>query len=105
MTIAILCTATVQHHFEKYGLKLTCLFIQPVQEILYQLIQGSNGSGSSRTHSTPSCSYGHDRTSNEQKSSGDVNYELQLAVDEALARELQEMEGKLANTSLNDDNG
>ncbi|CAD6262639.1 unnamed protein product [Miscanthus lutarioriparius] len=74
-------------------------------EILYQLIQGSNGSGSSRTHSTPSCSYGHDRTSNEQKSSGDVNYELQLAVDEALARELQEMEGKLANTSLNDDNG
>ena len=105
MTIAILCTATVQHHFEKYGLKLTCLFIQPVQEILYQLIQGSNGSSSYGTHSTPSCSYGHNRTSNEQKSSGDVNYELQLAVDEALARELQEMEGKLANTSLNDDNG
>jgi len=75
------------------------------QEILYQLIQGSNGSGSSRTHSTPSCSYGHDRTSNEQKTSGDVDYELQLAVDEALARELQEMEGKLANTSLSDNNG
>ncbi|EES11283.1 hypothetical protein BDA96_06G201100 [Sorghum bicolor] len=75
------------------------------QEILYQLIQGSNGSGSSRTHLTPSCSYGHDRTPNERKSSEDVNYELQLAVDEALARELQEMEGKLANTSLNDNNG
>ncbi|CAD6259940.1 unnamed protein product [Miscanthus lutarioriparius] len=75
------------------------------QEILYQLIQGSNGSSSYGTHSTPSCSYGHNRTSNEQKSSGDVNYELQLAVDEALARELQEMEGKLANTSLNDNNG
>lgn len=85
--------------------KLTCLFIHPGQEILYQLIQGSNGSGSSRTHSTPSFSYSHDRTSNERKSSGVVEYELQLAIDEALAKELQEMEGKLANTSLNDNNG
>lgn len=72
---------------------------------MYQLIQGSNGSSSSRTHWTPSSSYSHDQTSNGQESSGDVNYELQLAVDEALARELQEMEGKLANTSLNDNNG
>lgn len=77
------------------------------QEILYHLIQGSNGGGSSRTHSIPSSSYGHDRTSNAQKLSGDVNCEceLQLAVDEALARELHEMESKLANTSLNDNNG
>ncbi|KAJ1272479.1 hypothetical protein BS78_06G204700 [Paspalum vaginatum] len=75
------------------------------QEILYQLIQGSNGSSSSRTHSTPSSSYGHDRTLDERKSSGVVNYELQLAIDEALARELQEMEGQLANTSLRDNNG
>jgi E3 ubiquitin-protein ligase BIG BROTHER and related proteins len=91
--------------FSKYNLKLTCLFIHAVQEILYHLIQGSNGGGSSRTHSIPSSSYGHDRTSNAQKLSGDVNCELQLAVDEALARELHEMESKLANTSLNDNNG
>ncbi|CAN6249784.1 unnamed protein product [Urochloa humidicola] len=77
------------------------------QEILYQLFQGNNGSSSSRTHSTPSSSYGHDRTSNKQKSSGVVNYdyELQLAVDEALARELQEMESQLAKTSIKDNNG
>ncbi|KAL6882657.1 hypothetical protein ACP4OV_011347 [Aristida adscensionis] len=75
------------------------------QEILYQLIQGNNGSGSSRTHSAPSSSYSHDRTSNKRKPSGVANYELQLSVDEALARELQEMESQLANTSLNDNNG
>ncbi|KAL6651219.1 hypothetical protein ACP70R_010144 [Stipagrostis hirtigluma subsp. patula] len=75
------------------------------QEILYQLIQGNDGSGSSRTHSAPSSSYNHDRTSNERKPSGVASYELQLAVDEALARELQEMEGQLANTSLLDNNG
>ena len=75
-----------------------------VQEILYQLFQGNNGSSSSRTHPIPSSSYGHNRTSNERKPSGVVSYdyELQLAVDEALARELQEMEGQLAKTSLND---
>ncbi|OEL17761.1 hypothetical protein BAE44_0021219, partial [Dichanthelium oligosanthes] len=86
---------------------LTSLFMHPLQEILYQLIQGNNGSSSSRTHSTPSSSYGHDRTSNERKPSGVVNYdyELQLAVDEALARELQQMEGQLAKTSINDNNG
>ncbi|TVU16101.1 hypothetical protein EJB05_39650 [Eragrostis curvula] len=75
------------------------------QEILYQLIQGNDGSGSSRTHSAPSSRYGHDRVSNERKPSGDEKWKLQLAVDEALARELQAMEGQLANTSLNDNNG
>jgi len=86
---------------------LTCLFVHTVQEILYQLFQGNNGSSSSRNHSIPSSSYGHNRTSNERKPSGVVNYdyELQLAVDEALARELQEMEGQLAKTSLTDNNG
>lgn len=81
--------------------------MHPVQEILYQLIQGNNGSSSSRTHSTPSSSYGHDRSTNGQKPAGFVNYdyELQLAVDEALARELQEMEGQLAKASLNDNTG
>ncbi|CAL5030508.1 unnamed protein product [Urochloa decumbens] len=76
------------------------------QEILYQLFQGNNGSSSSRTHSTPCSSYGHDRTSKERKPSEIVNYdyELQLAIDEALARELQEMEGQLAKTSLSDNN-
>ncbi|KAF8702511.1 hypothetical protein HU200_032891 [Digitaria exilis] len=77
------------------------------QEILYQLIKGNNGSSSSRTHSTPSSSYGHGRSRNERKPAGFVNYdyELQLAVDEALARELQEMEGQLAKTTLSDNNG
>ncbi|KAK3143944.1 hypothetical protein QOZ80_4AG0306950 [Eleusine coracana subsp. coracana] len=75
------------------------------QEILYQLIQGNDGSGSSRARSAPSSSYGHDRISNERKPVGVANYELQLAVDEALARELQAMEGQLASTSLNNDNG
>ncbi|XP_062185859.1 E3 ubiquitin ligase BIG BROTHER-related-like [Phragmites australis] len=75
------------------------------QEILYQLIQGNGGGGSSITHSAPSSSYGHDQTSNERKPSGVANYDLQLAVDEGLARELQEMEGQLANTSLNGNNG
>jgi hypothetical protein len=36
---------------------------------------------------------------------GYENFELQLAVDEALARELQAMEDQLANASLNDSNG
>ncbi|XP_062226488.1 E3 ubiquitin ligase BIG BROTHER-related-like isoform X2 [Phragmites australis] len=75
------------------------------QEILYQQIQGNDGSGSSRTHSAPSSSRGHDGASNERKPSRVANYELQLAVDEALARELQEMEGQLANTSFGDNNG
>jgi E3 ubiquitin-protein ligase BIG BROTHER and related proteins len=76
-----------------------------VQEILYQLIQGNDGSESSRTRSTLSRRVGHDRISNERKQSGYANYELHLAVDEALARELQAMEDQLANTSLNDSNG
>ncbi|RCV35011.1 hypothetical protein SEVIR_7G216700v4 [Setaria viridis] len=76
------------------------------QEILYQLIQGNKGSSSSRTHSPPSSSYGHDRTSKGRKPEVvKYDYELQLAVDEALARELQEMEGQLAKTSLYDNKG
>jgi E3 ubiquitin-protein ligase BIG BROTHER and related proteins len=55
--------------------------------------------------STPSRRYGHDRISNERKRLGYENFELQLAVDEALARELQAMEDQLANASLNDSNG
>lgn len=72
---------------------------------MYQLIQGNDGNGSSKTRLTPSSSYGHDQISNELERPGDTNYELQLAVDEAIARELQAMEGQLANTSLNDNSG
>lgn len=80
---------------------LTCLFVHSVQEILYQLIQVNKASSSSRTHSTPSS-----RASKGQKPEVvKYDYELQLAVDEALARELQEMEGQLAKTSLNDNIG
>jgi E3 ubiquitin-protein ligase BIG BROTHER and related proteins len=93
--------------FDKYGknIYLACLFMHAVQEILYQLIQGNDENGSSKTRSTPSSSYGHDQISNELKRPGDANYELQLAVDEAIARELQVMEDQLANTSLNDNSG
>lgn len=83
---------------------MICLFLHPVQEIVYQLIQGNNGSGSSRTHPDPSSSCGRQQTLDELKSSGVANYESQLAVDEALARELQEIEDQLANTSVDDNN-
>lgn len=71
------------------------------QEIVYQLLQGNDGSGSSRTH-YPSSSCGHRRTLGEQKLKGGANYESQLAVDEALARELQEIEDLISNTSIDD---
>jgi E3 ubiquitin-protein ligase BIG BROTHER-like protein len=70
------------------------------QEIVYQLLQGNDVSGSSRTHSYPSSSCGHQRTSGEPKLRGAANYESQLAVDEALARELQEIEDQISNTSI-----
>ncbi|KAM0835462.1 hypothetical protein ACQ4PT_062912 [Festuca glaucescens] len=70
------------------------------QEIVYQLLQGNDVSGSSRTHSYPSSSCGHQRTSGEPKLRGAANYESQLAVDEALARELQEIEDQIYNTSI-----
>uniref|UniRef100_A0ACD5V3U1 Uncharacterized protein n=1 Tax=Avena sativa TaxID=4498 RepID=A0ACD5V3U1_AVESA len=72
------------------------------QEIVYQLLQGNDGSGSSRIHSYPSSSCGHQRTLGERKLRGDANYESQLAVDEAFARELQEIEDQIANTSIDD---
>uniref|UniRef100_A0ACD5UEF0 Uncharacterized protein n=2 Tax=Avena sativa TaxID=4498 RepID=A0ACD5UEF0_AVESA len=72
------------------------------QEIVYQLLQGNDGSGSSRIHSYPSSSCGHQRTVGERKLRGDANYASQLAVDEALARELQEIEDQIANTSIDD---
>ncbi|KAM0821703.1 hypothetical protein ACQ4PT_072015 [Festuca glaucescens] len=70
------------------------------QEIVYQLLQGNDVSGSSRTHSYHSSSCGHQRTSGEPKLRGAANYESQLAVDEALARELQEIEDQISNTSI-----
>jgi hypothetical protein len=40
MTIIILCTEIISVIW--HNLKLTCMLIHPVEEILYQLIQGSN---------------------------------------------------------------
>jgi E3 ubiquitin-protein ligase BIG BROTHER-like protein len=74
--------------------------LHSVQEIVYQLLQGNDGSGSSRTHSYPSSSCGHQRTLVEPKLRGGENDESQLAVDEALARELQEMEDLISNTLI-----
>ena len=72
-----------------------------VQEIVYQLLQASDGSGSSRTHD-PSSSCGHQRTFGEWKLRGSANYESQLAIDEALAREMQAIEDQISNASIDD---
>uniref|UniRef100_A0A0D9W8D7 RING-type domain-containing protein n=1 Tax=Leersia perrieri TaxID=77586 RepID=A0A0D9W8D7_9ORYZ len=72
------------------------------QEIVYQLIQGNGCSGSSRTHSHPSSSHSHGRALDERKPLGVSGYEVQLVVDEALARELQQMEDQLASASIDD---
>lgn len=74
------------------------------QEIVYQLIQGNYGTGSSKTHSNPSSSYSHGCELGERKPSGVASYEAQLVVDEALARELQQMEDQLASASIDDHN-
>ncbi|KAL5215168.1 hypothetical protein ABZP36_004320 [Zizania latifolia] len=84
---------------------IICLLcLHPDQEIVYQLIQGNDGSGSSSTHSNPSSSYSRGRTLDDQKPQGVASYEAQLVVDEALARELQEMEDQLARASIDDHN-
>ncbi|CAM0903293.1 unnamed protein product [Alopecurus aequalis] len=72
------------------------------QEIVYQLLQGNDGSGSSGSHSYPSSSCGHQRTLGEQKIRGGANYESQLAVDETLAREMQEIEDQISYASIDD---
>ncbi|XP_048558670.1 E3 ubiquitin ligase BIG BROTHER-related-like isoform X1 [Triticum urartu] len=72
------------------------------QEIVYQLIQGNDGSGSSRTHSDPSSSCGHPRKSSGRRLTRGANYESQLAVDEALARDLQAMEDQIARATIDD---
>lgn len=71
---------------------------------MYQLIQGNDGSGSSRTHSDPSSSCGHPWKSGGRRLTRGVNYESQLAVDEALARELQAMEDQIASATIDDNN-
>ncbi|KAF0893364.1 hypothetical protein E2562_024187 [Oryza meyeriana var. granulata] len=45
---------------------------------------------------------GHGCALDERKPSGVANYEAQLVVDEALARELQQMEDQLASASIDD---
>ncbi|PNT61693.1 hypothetical protein BRADI_5g18810v3 [Brachypodium distachyon] len=72
------------------------------QEIVHRLIEGNDGSGSSRTRSDPSSSRGHQRTLDGRKLTGSANYASQLAVDEALARELQAIEDQIAETSIDD---
>lgn len=53
-----------------------------------------SSSASSRLHN------GHNKSTGESNSSGTARFESQLAIDEAFARELQELENQLADTSL-----
>ncbi|URD91264.1 Zinc finger, C3HC4 type (RING finger) [Musa troglodytarum] len=64
------------------------------QESIYLSFQGNVHGGSSRLNN------GHDRNMVEGYSSRMARVEQQLALDEALARELQESENQLADTSF-----
>ncbi|XP_039122941.1 E3 ubiquitin ligase BIG BROTHER-related-like [Dioscorea cayenensis subsp. rotundata] len=70
------------------------------QETVYESSQReanmARASSSSDTRSDP----GHGQSSGEGSSSGTMNIEAQLAMDEALARELQEMEDDIAGFSI-----
>ncbi|XP_064952051.1 uncharacterized protein LOC135666023 isoform X3 [Musa acuminata AAA Group] len=64
------------------------------QESIYLSFQGNVHGGSSRLNN------GHDRNMGEGNSSRMARVEQQLALDEALDRELQESENQLADTSF-----
>uniref|UniRef100_A0A804I1S8 Uncharacterized protein n=1 Tax=Musa acuminata subsp. malaccensis TaxID=214687 RepID=A0A804I1S8_MUSAM len=68
-----------------------CLFSS---ESIYLSFQGNVHGGSSRLNN------GHDRNMGEGNSSRMARVEQQLALDEALDRELQESENQLADTSF-----
>ncbi|CAL9077870.1 unnamed protein product [Musa acuminata var. zebrina] len=64
------------------------------QRNVHSDISEDSSSASSRLHN------GHNKSMGESNSSGTARFESQLALDEAFARELQELENQLADTSL-----
>ncbi|RRT85097.1 hypothetical protein B296_00002568 [Ensete ventricosum] len=64
------------------------------QRNVHSDISEDSSSAGSRLHN------GHNRSIGESNSSGTARFESQLALDEAFARELQELENQLADTSL-----
>ncbi|XP_010933875.1 E3 ubiquitin ligase BIG BROTHER-related [Elaeis guineensis] len=74
----------------------------PAQESVYKSFQRNTQSDVRRASSSNNSRHNHDHVPREaeRNSSKTANVELQLAIDEALARELQELENQFADTSL-----
>lgn len=73
-----------------------------MQESVYESFQRNAWSDTTRASSSNNSRHNHDHVPGEAKriSSKTANVKSQLAIDEALARELQELENQLADTSL-----
>ncbi|XP_058085351.1 E3 ubiquitin ligase BIG BROTHER-related-like isoform X2 [Magnolia sinica] len=104
----------VEENFDGHYLEHGDLSIEEVlqdQEIMYQSLQTSTGNDLTRASSSADSSSDHEQSGRERtieregESSSTVNLESQLALDEALARALQDMENQLDVVSLSETTG